>query len=147
MEENAGELRRERAVIMSSLQMTPTLNPVSCGNRESPSSYVYFIWDTTGNQDFHNATEEPRVIVVPQYPWQIDLLKHGFVSLSHAICGCRLNHLYFVPLPVLIGVVLGTRCARAQNSKERFQEMPIITHLTRDRIQSSPQPIKDRNGR
>ena len=47
-----------------------------------------------------------------RYPWQIYLLKHGLVSLSHAMYGFKPNHLYFVPLPAL-----GTGLARAQTSK------------------------------
>ena len=58
MEENTGELRRERTVIMSSLQMTPTLNPVSCGNRESYVPMFISSGILPENQDLHNAMEE-----------------------------------------------------------------------------------------
>ena len=33
------------------------------------------------------------------------------------MCGCTLNHLYFVPSPVLVDVFLGAGHARAQTSK------------------------------
>ena len=57
------------------------------------------------------------MVVVLHYPWQIDMLKPGCVSLSHAMCGCTLNHLYFVPLTVFVDLFLGTRRTRAQSSK------------------------------
>ena len=29
------------------------------------------------------------MVVVVRHPWQIDLLKRGFVSLTNAMCGCH----------------------------------------------------------
>ena len=55
------------------------------------------------------GVSDPRqtvVVVILQYLWQIDVLKHGFVSLSQAKCGCTFNHLYFVRLPV-VDIFLG----------------------------------------
>ena len=50
----------------------------------------------------------PGVVVELHYPWQINLLKRGTLSFSHDMCEFRLNHSYFVPLPVLVDVFLGT---------------------------------------
>ena len=38
--------------------------------------------------------------------WQMDLLKRGFVSLSHTKCKNMLNNLYLVPLAALYLVPL-----------------------------------------
>ena len=54
----------------------------------------------------------PGVVVVLQYPWQIDLLK--VVRLLHVMS--TPNHLFFVPLPVLVDVFLGTSRADVQTS-------------------------------
>ena len=79
------------------------------------------------------------LVVMLHHPWQTDLLKHGFVSFSHTMCRCTLNHLYFVPLPVLVDVFLGTRCARAQTSKSvptKYSSISIRPATT------GPLPIK-----
>ena len=58
-----------------------------------------------------------HTVVVLQYPWQIELLKRGVVTLSHAVCGCRLNHLHAVSLAVSVDVLLETRRVRLQAPK------------------------------
>ena len=64
------------------------------------------------------------MVVVLHYPWKIDLLK--LVSLSHEMCGCLLNHLYFVPLSLYVNVFLGTRHARDQTSKSVPMKCPLL---------------------
>ena len=86
-----------------------------------------------------STTLPTGVAAVLHYPWggssttlplgQINLLKRGFISSSK--CGCSLNHLYFVPLPVLVDVFLGTRHTHAQTS-EYSLEILIITRPTSD---------------
>ena len=70
------------------------------------------------------------VVILEYYMWQIDLLKHGFVSLFHAKCSSTLNHLYFIPVVVLVDVFLGTRRVFARTS-ECSHKMPIIIHNMR----------------
>lgn len=64
-----------------------------------------------------------------RYYWQIDLLKRRFVSLSYAMCGRTLNHLYLVQHPVLVDEFLGTRRALAYT----FKKVPICERCKSER--------------
>ena len=83
-------------------------------------------------QHYISTSSLPRVVKVPKYPWQIDLLKRGFVRLSHAMYGCRLDHLYLPPTSCLGRRVSGNQKRPHRNFKERFQEMAITNRPTSD---------------
>ena len=66
----------------------------------------------------HNPHLPGEAVVLP-HPWQIEMLKHGCVSLSHAMCGCTLNRLYFVPLAVLDDAFREMLCSVRKSGRPR----------------------------
>ena len=88
-----------------------------------------------GNADVGSmAPAHPRrsgVIVLLQYPWQINPLKRGCFSLSHTMYGRTLTHVYFVPFTVFVDVFLETRRGSAQSDKllQRMFPRPVRSQL------------------
>ena len=94
----------------------------------------------TSTRSWSIASSLARVVVVLQYPWQVDT----WICLSHAMCICTSSHL----IPALVNVFLVTKRQHYPSDQRRqIHKQVMLRSLSKQYYWSTQQPKKQRFNR